>query len=155
MVIRPAAKRTEEELYLPTAISEKEEMYAKAVWLAKEKGESPVSIPTLSRMLKAPNSSIIQMVRKLQDWGYVKYLSGKGVELTQEGLQIGQRMVRNSRLVEVLMNVTGFQVDERIACGIEHHMSEDFTDALCHLLGHMRRCPHGNLIPSGRCCPKI
>ncbi|MFQ6134544.1 MAG: iron dependent repressor, metal binding and dimerization domain protein, partial [Nitrososphaerales archaeon] len=35
---------------------------------------------------------------------------------------------------------------------IEHHMTEEFADALCTLMKHPRKCPHGNPIPKGRCC---
>jgi len=43
-------------------------------------------------------------------------------------------------------------VDEEMVCGIEHHMKEIFTDALCTLLKHPKICPHGYHIPEGNCC---
>jgi DtxR family Mn-dependent transcriptional regulator len=46
-------------------------------------------------------------------------------------------------------------VDEGMACGVEHHMTEEFTDALCSLLDHPRKCPHGNDVPKGNCCEKV
>jgi DtxR family transcriptional regulator, Mn-dependent transcriptional regulator len=39
-----------------------------------------------------------------------------------------------------------------MVCGIEHHMKEIFTDALCTLLKHPKICPHGYHIPEGNCC---
>jgi len=43
-------------------------------------------------------------------------------------------------------------IDEEMVCGIEHHMNKQFTDALCVMLGHPRKCPHDHKIPMGECC---
>jgi DtxR family transcriptional regulator, Mn-dependent transcriptional regulator len=62
-------------------------------------------------------------------------------------------MIRNTRLLEVMMkDALKIEIDEEMACGIEHHMKTIFTDALCSLLGHPRKCPHGHGIPKGKCC---
>jgi len=62
-------------------------------------------------------------------------------------------MMRNSRLLEVLMNDSlKIKIDEEMVCGIEHHMNKQFTDALCTMLNHPRKCPHDNDIPRGNCC---
>ena len=54
------------------------------------------------------------------------------MKLTAEGEQIGERMIRNTRLLEVMMKeATRIKNDEEMVCGIEHHMKEIFTDALC------------------------
>ena len=44
------------------------------------------------------------------------------------------------------------EIDEEMVCGIEHHMNKQFTDALCTMLKHPRKCPHGHAIPYGECC---
>jgi len=75
------------------------------------------------------------------------------MELTAEGEQIGEQMIRNTRLLEVMMKeALKIEIDEEMVCGIEHHMKEKFTDALCTLLKHPRSCPHGYDIPLGNCC---
>ena len=54
-----------------------------------------------------------------------------GVILTETGKKIGSSMMRNSRLLEVLMDsALKVEVDEEMVCGIEHHMNKQFTDAL-------------------------
>jgi DtxR family transcriptional regulator, Mn-dependent transcriptional regulator len=76
------------------------------------------------------------------------------IQLTQEGEHVGKQMVRNTRLLEVLMrDALKIQIDEEMVCGIEHHMKHIFTEALCTLLNHPRQCPHGHDIPKGTCCP--
>src|SRR3972149_5656851 len=98
----------EEVLFVGTAEAEHVEMYLKAIWHIKERGE-PVKIRT--------------------------------------------SMMRNSRLLEVLMNsALKVEIDEEMVCGIEHHMNKQFTDALCTMLKHPRKCPHENEIPRGECC---
>ena len=65
--------------------------------------------------------------------------------------KIGASMMRNSRLLEVLMDsALKVEIDEEMVCGIEHHMNKQFTDALCTMLGHPRKCPHEHEIPIGR-----
>ncbi len=65
-------------------------------------------------------------------------------------------MMRNSRLLEVLMeSALKVEIDEEMVCGIEHHMNKQFTDALCTMLKHPRKCPHDLEIPLGACCESI
>ncbi len=72
------------------------------------------------------------------------------MELTPDGESIGVNMIRNSRLLEVLMqNSLKVEINEEIVCGIEHHMNKQFTDALCTMLKHPKKCPRGHNIPKG------
>ncbi len=142
-----------EELFVPAVTSEHTEMYLKAIWLIQERGEVPARIGSIARLLKVTPPSVVDMLKELSSHGYVTYMSRKGAKLTDKGAEIGKRMIRNTRLIEVLMKERlHVEVDERIACGIEHHMSGEFADALCILLDHPKKCHHGNAIPFGNCC---
>ena len=78
-----------------------------------------------------------------------------GIKLTESGQKIGTTMMRNSRLLEVMMeSALKVKIDEEMVCGIEHHMKKQFTDALCTMLNHPRKCPHDREIPMGECCQK-
>jgi DtxR family Mn-dependent transcriptional regulator len=93
------------------------------------------------------------MLHKLDDANLLSYNKGNLVEMTPEGQKIGKQMIRNTRLLEVMMkDALKIEIDEEMVCGIEHHMKKIFTDALCTLLRHPRRCPHGHNIPAGKCC---
>ena len=73
--------------------------------------------------------------------------------MTEAGESIGKQMIRNTRLLEVMIkDALKIEIDEEMVCGIEHHMKNQFTNALCTLLKHPRECPHGNRIPRGECC---
>jgi DtxR family Mn-dependent transcriptional regulator len=141
----------DEVLFVGTAEAEHVEMYLKAIWHIKERGE-PVKISTVAKMLNVRQPSVVQMLKKLNEQNLVNY-NKAGVELTEEGERIGASMMRNSRLLEVLMDsALKVEIDEEMVCGIEHHMNKQFTDALCTMLKHPRKCPHGHDIPRGNCC---
>ncbi len=138
-------------LFVGTAEAEHVEMYLKAIWHIKEKGND-VKISTIAKMLNVRQPSVVQMLKKLNEKKLVNY-NKAGVTLTEDGETVGASMMRNSRLLEVLMeNALKIEVDEEMVCGIEHHMNKQFTDALCTMLNHPRKCPHDNEIPKGECC---
>ena len=144
---------TEEELFVGTAEAEHTEMYLKAIWHIKERGEE-IKISTIAKILNVRQPSVVQMLKKLNNKNLVSY-NKAGVKLTEEGQTIGASMMRNSRLLEVLMDsALKVDVDEEMVCGIEHHMKKQFTDALCTMLNHPRKCPHDHEIPMGDCCQK-
>ncbi len=145
--------KSDEELYLGTAESEHVEMYLKAIWHIRERKEK-VKVSSIAKILNVRQPSVVQMLHKLNSANLVQYVKGNAVmELTAEGEQIGERMIRNTRLLEVMMKeALKIEIDEEMVCGIEHHMKEKFTDALCTLLKHPRSCPHGYDIPLGNCC---
>lgn len=142
---------SEERLFVGTAEAEHVEMYLKAIWHIKERG-GEVKITSIADMLHVKQPSVVQMLKKLNAKKLVNY-NKAGVRLTDDGERIGASMMRNSRLLEVLMyNALKIEINEEMVCGIEHHMDKQFTDALCTMLNHPRLCPHDNAIPMGECC---
>ncbi len=144
----------DEILFVGTADAEHVEMYLKAIWHLKER-EEDVKISTIAKMLNVRQPSVVQMLKKLNSQNLVNY-NKAGVKLTEEGQKIGSSMMRNSRLLEVLMDsALKVKIDEEMVCGIEHHMNKQFTDALCTMLNHPRKCPHDHEIPAGECCESV
>ena len=144
----------DEILFVGTAEAEHVEMYLKAIWHIKER-EEDVKISTIAKMLNVRQPSVVQMLKKLNIKNLVNY-NKAGVKLTEEGQAVGANMMRNSRLLEVLMESTlKVKIDEEMVCGIEHHMKKEFTNALCTMLKHPRKCPHDREIPMGECCKSV
>lgn len=143
----------EEELFVGTAELEHIEMYLKAIWHIREKKEQ-VKVSSIAKILNVTQPSVVQMLHKLNDSKLVEYRKGNTIMvMTLEGEKIGERMIRNTRLLEVMMKESlKIEIDEEMVCGIEHHMKDIFTDALCTLLEHPRKCPHDFDIPMGNCC---
>ena len=143
----------DEVLFVGTAEAEHVEMYLKAIWHIKERND-PVKISTIARILNVSQPSVVQMLKKLNLKQLVEY-NKAGVYLTENGEKVGSTMMRNSRLMEVLMDsALKVEIDEEMVCGIEHHMSKQFTNAMCTMLNHPRKCPHDHKIPKGECCEK-
>ena len=141
----------DEILFIGTAEAEHVEMYLKAIWHINERND-PVKISTIAKMLHVRQPSVVQMLKKLNTKDLVEY-NKAGVSLTENGERIGSSMMRNSRLLEVLLDsALKVEIDEEMVCGIEHHMNKQFTDALCTMLKHPRKCPHSHDIPMGECC---
>jgi DtxR family transcriptional regulator, Mn-dependent transcriptional regulator len=142
----------QESLYIETAEAESVEMYLKAIWYIRE--EEDVKVSSIARLLNVKQPSVVQMLHKLNEDNLVEYTKGRNlVKMTSTGEKIGKQMIRNTRLLEVLMReALKIEIDEEMICGIEHHMNKKFTDAICTLLGHPRECPHRRVIPNGECC---
>jgi DtxR family Mn-dependent transcriptional regulator len=134
-------------------LSESVEEYLELLYVFEENGEELVRIRTVSEELGISPPSAVQMLKKLEKRGLVDYVRREGVRLTKKGRMAATKIIRNHRLIESLMKKTlNKDVDETVVCGLEHHMSEEFADAICTLLKHPRTCPHGNLVPVGKCC---
>jgi DtxR family transcriptional regulator, Mn-dependent transcriptional regulator len=93
----------EEELFVGTAELEHIEMYLKAIWHIREKKEQ-VKVSSIAKILNVTQPSVVQMLHKLNDSKLVEYRKGNTImEMTLEGEKIGERMIRNTRLLEVMM----------------------------------------------------
>ena len=135
-----------ERLFVGTASDEHVEMYLKAMWLIKENNE-PIKVSTVANLLRIRQPSVVQMMKKIDKMGYVKYKKFD-IKLTEKGEKIGAGIVRKSRLLEVLMtNYLKIKPDEKIVCGMEHHMSDEFTNSLSSILGNPTMSPNGKTIP--------
>ena len=134
--------------------SESVEEYLEALWISEERGEKLARLTWVADHLGVAAPSASEMLKKLEKEGYVIYKARQGIELAEKGRRIAKRIIRAHRLTEVLMQETlKTDIREETVCGMEHHMDEEFMNALCTLLKHPRRCPHGNAIPKGKCCP--
>jgi DtxR family transcriptional regulator, Mn-dependent transcriptional regulator len=91
----------EEPLYLGTAESEHIEMYLKAIWFIRERGDE-VKVSTIAQILNVTQPSVVQMLKKLDSLNLLRY-TPREIEITEEGERVGKQMVRNTRLLEVLM----------------------------------------------------
>jgi DtxR family Mn-dependent transcriptional regulator len=152
-ITKDQGRSEEERLYVGTAESEHVEMYLKAIWYIAERGEE-LKVSSIAKLLNIKQPSVVQMLKKLDSMQLVRYSAGGEVRMAAEGERVGKQMIRNTRLLEVLMkDALKIEVDEEMVCGIEHHMKNIFTEALCTLLNHPRRCPHDHEIPKGACCP--
>jgi DtxR family Mn-dependent transcriptional regulator len=136
------------------ALSENVEEYLETLWISEEHGQKLAHLTWIADHLGIAAPSALEMLKKLEKEGLVIYKARQGIELTDKGRKIARRIIRAHRLTEVLMKETlKTDIREETVCGMEHHMDEEFMDALCTLLKHPTKCPHGRPIPKGKCCP--
>jgi len=97
----------------------------------------------------------LPVLESLADDGHI-LIEGENIRLTPKGQREFLNLIRRHRLAERLLfdilKMSDEEGTEEIVCKMEHIISDDFTDAICTLLGHPTTCPHGRPIPPGRCC---
>ena len=131
-------------------ISENIEEYLETLYKFGSK-DTYVSTTTLSKELGIAPGSVTQMLKKLEDIGYINYVPYKGANLTQEGNKIAQKITRKHRILERFLKDVLKIKDENLhaqACEMEHSLSDEAERAICHMLEHPDTCPDDHLIPA-------
>ena len=145
--------KTTEGHFIGACGRERMEEYLEAIWILLEQGRPIARVNWIAKRLNLSMPSVVEMLRSLDAKGYVTYTIGEGTLLSSKGRNVARRIVRNHRLMELLMKKSiGIPIDEESACGFEHHMSEELAEAICKKLGHPKECLHGRKIPAGRDC---
>ncbi len=81
----------------------------------------------------------------------------QGWRLTEKGLGEARVVIRRARLAERLVADvirSPLNLAREVACHFEHVLRRGVDEAVCTLLGHPARCPHGLPIPPGECCTR-
>lgn len=114
-------------------------------------GGDAVTSGALAERLGASPSTVTEGVRKLVALGVAEHRPYAPVQLTADGHRLAVAMVRRHRILETfLANCLDYTWDEVHAEAdmLEHVVSDRFVDALDTYLGHPRRDPHGDPIPT-------
>ena len=131
-------------------ISENIEEYLEVLYRNGSNGEQ-VSTTTLSKELGIAPGSVTQMLKKLENLGYINYIPYKGATLTDEGMKIAQKITRKHRILEKflidILKIKEENVHDQ-ACEMEHTLSDEAERALCTMLNNPDLCPDNNIIPA-------
>ncbi|MCH1480311.1 MAG: metal-dependent transcriptional regulator [Crocinitomicaceae bacterium] len=125
------------------------ENYLKALYTLNQVS-SEISLTDLSKEMNVSAPTVNNMIKKLQDKGWVAYQKYKPIKLTTDGALQAATIIRKHRLTEMfLVKIMGFGWEEvhDIAEQIEHIKSDDFFDRMDELLGFPKTDPHGSPIP--------
>ncbi len=124
------------------------EEYLETIAALAEEGTAVIQARIAERLGRlAP--SVSEMLDRLAADGYVSR-SGRVIELTDEGRDLAQRVIRRHRLAErLLVDVIGLPwYKAHVEAGRwEHVISDEVELRLVELLGNPATCPHGNPIP--------
>ena len=132
------------------AISNQAEEYLETIYRLESKVGFARTME-LARELGVVPGSITNTIENLERKGLVIHEPYKGVKLTEDGKKIASHILRRHRLAERLLT-DFFHLDwsevHDPACKLEHAISPELIKPLEKALGHPKRCPHGNPIPT-------
>ena len=126
------------------------ENYLKAIYFLSQENID-VSITELSKKMEVSKPTVNNMVKKMQEKGWLHYEKYKPIKLTVKGKSLGALIVRRHRLTEMFLSqIMGFGWEEvhDIAEDMEHLKSEKLFDRMNELLGFPKVDPHGSPIPN-------
>jgi DtxR family Mn-dependent transcriptional regulator len=124
------------------------EEYLETIQSLVEEG-TPVIAARIAQRLGRSAPTVSEMLDRLAADGYL-LRAGRSIELTPEGRQLADSVIRKHRLAErLLVDVIGLPWHKaHIEAGKwEHVMSDEVEEHLVALLGNPETCPHGNPIP--------
>ena len=129
--------------------SEAVEMYLRTVLELEEEGVPPLRARLSDRLsLSAP--AVSEGVARLEQVGLVKLQPDRTIELTPEGRERAEHVMRKHRLAErLLVDVLGLEHEHvhEEACRWEHVISDRVETKLLEFLGNPTTSPYGNPIP--------
>jgi len=119
--------------------SENVEEYLETIYRITEKGGRPTTTAIAGELgVSAP--SVSEMLRKLDDRGYLRYAPYGGTVLTAKGKEIGKIVLRKHRLMERFLIALGIAKNKvhNEACRLEHAVSRDLEKAIKKEIGETR-----------------
>lgn len=131
-------------------LSQTVEDYLKIIFKLEQSGDDTVSTNAISSAMGLSAASVTNMLKRISGMGLAEYKSHYGVKLTESGKKIALEIIRHHRLLELyLSEVLGYSWDQvhEEAEQLEHHISEQFEDAISQMLGNPKFDPHGDPIP--------
>lgn len=125
--------------------------YLKTIFsLSENQFNTIVKVSDISKKLDVSPAAVSDMVKKLEQSGFVKSQPYRGLSLTQSGWKIGCNMVRHHRLWEAFLHIElGIPWDKvhDEAERLEHACSDTLINKIEEKLGYPKFDPHGNPIP--------
>ena len=123
------------------------EEYCECIFELKE-DDVDVIQARIAERLNVSRPAVSEMMRRLEAEGLI--VNDRGIELTAQGRQLAEQVVRRHRLAErFLTDILHLSWAEahHEAGKWEHVMSTSVESAMARVLGHPTTCPHGNPIP--------
>jgi len=133
-----------------------EACYLKYIYRKQVEEESKVRVKSLADFFQVKPPSVTEILQKLDDQGFLNYERYHGVEFTEQGRGIAQKLLRRHRLLETLL-IDFLRLDSNEACEeaskMDFHASEQLTNTICKMYGHPESCVHDRKIfKNEKCC---
>jgi DtxR family transcriptional regulator, Mn-dependent transcriptional regulator len=128
-----------------------EEEYLQSLfWLFE--AELPMTGANLSRAMQLSAPTVHEMLRRLENDGYIVRNAERTIEFTPSGREHAERIVGRHRMIErFLTDVVGVPWDDvhEEAEHLEHAMTPRFEAYVRAAVGDAKTCPHGHPIRVG------
>jgi DtxR family transcriptional regulator, Mn-dependent transcriptional regulator len=132
-------------------LSKIEENYLKAIYKVIEKHGTPASTNHVARELETSAASVTDMMKRLDDKGYVAYERYRGVNLSDLGYKHARGIIRRHRLWEVFLydklKYTSKDALKALLKQLNYIKSDDITDRLDEFLNYPKFNYEGLAIP--------
>lgn len=131
--------------------NEATENFLQELYRLQSASVGPVGLSTLARKLRVTPGAVAQMADRLVTLSWIRRRGRGGLELAPRGRAAAVRLIRHHRLAErFLVDVLGLSLEQahQEAHRFEHVISDEVEQRLDKLLGHPKRCPCGDPIPS-------
>ena len=128
------------------------EDYLKTIYLLEDR-HGVAKTGAIAERLHITAGSVSSMVKRMAEMSppLVAYRQHHGAVLTDTGRQAALEIIRRHRLLETFLYRAldfDWEAVHEEAERLEHHLSERMVGAIDRFLGHPRRDPHGEQIPS-------
>lgn len=131
-------------------MTQSEENYIKTIYQLEETGSGKIITNAIAEKLETKASSVTDMIKKLEEKGFITYKKYQGVNLTTSGKEAALELVRKHRLWETFLVKSlkfGWEEVHEIAHQLEHIQSDRLVEKLDTFLGFPEADPHGEPIP--------
>ncbi len=141
-------------------MNRQQEDYLKLIYkYTVEKNEKYVKTKTIAEELEITLQSVNEMLKKLQENNFLKFIPYRGVKLSEKGKEEALRITRIHRIWEVfLVDKLGLSwKDVHLEAELLEHATTDVVvEALYNYLDRPEYCTHGNPIPViGKSSPNL
>ncbi|OPY55438.1 MAG: manganese transport transcriptional regulator [Methanosaeta sp. PtaU1.Bin112] len=123
-------------------LSRKAEDYLEAIYvISQEKGI--VRVRDICRQLEIKPPSVVEMIKKLADQGYLIYKKNEGVNLTAEGEEIGRVIKDRHSTIFAFLKFIGVpeKIADEDACVIEHELNAKTVEQIKSLVSFIETAP--------------
>lgn len=133
-------------------LTERELDFLQAIYDISQEGWQP-RVNEISKILKVRPSTSEEYLDHLVEKGFILKKSGS-IRILEKGEEVVKTVKRNHRIIETFLYTLGMDLENSCenAKQMEYHVTEEFIDSVCTLLGHPSICPHGREIPHNEEC---
>ncbi len=112
-------------------MSEKEEDYLKVIYEISQKRGFVRSVE-ISEALGVKPATVTDMLKKLQDKGYIKYEKYRGIIITESGECIAKKIIHRRNVIQKFFEIFGVNKENagNIAHKVEHYIDDESMDKI-------------------------